>query len=165
MIAPASTTNQRTGVGALSTRQVIAYARQAKDAGATSLMLEMQQFFPISFDAAYQHYADVAAAVELEGGHLAKIVLVGAVLVGGFLLIGGGSALALAYAAFKGRQHATNTKPDTPPPGTSGAKANAEKAACSSVRLRGWRPPSTAEAMSLAPKEWPMRTGWSWTLP
>jgi 4-hydroxy-tetrahydrodipicolinate synthase len=28
-------------------------------------MLEMQQFFPVSFDAAYQHYADVAAAVEL----------------------------------------------------------------------------------------------------
>src|SRR5215217_6819920 len=53
------------GIGALSTRQVIEYAKEAKDAGATSLMLEMQQFFPVSFDAAYQHYAEVAAAVDL----------------------------------------------------------------------------------------------------
>jgi dihydrodipicolinate synthase/N-acetylneuraminate lyase len=53
------------GVGALSTRQVIENALRAKDAGATSLMLEMQQYFPVGFDEAYRHYADVAAAVEL----------------------------------------------------------------------------------------------------
>jgi len=53
------------GVGGFSTRQVIEYAQHAKDAGATSLMLEMQQYFPVSFEAAYQHYAAVADAVPL----------------------------------------------------------------------------------------------------
>jgi len=53
------------GVGALSTRQVIEYANRAKDAGATSLMLEMQQYFPVTFEAAYQHYAAVADVVQL----------------------------------------------------------------------------------------------------
>jgi 4-hydroxy-tetrahydrodipicolinate synthase len=53
------------GVGALSTRHVIEYAKRAKDAGATSLMLEMQQYFPITFEAAYQHYEAVADAVQL----------------------------------------------------------------------------------------------------
>lgn len=53
------------GVGALSTRQVIEYAKHARDAGATSLMLEMQQFFPVTFEAAYRHYAEVGEAVEL----------------------------------------------------------------------------------------------------
>lgn len=53
------------GVGAVSTRQVVEYAKQARDAGATSLMLDMQQYFPISFDDAYRHYETVAAAVDL----------------------------------------------------------------------------------------------------
>lgn len=53
------------GVGAISTRQAIEYAKRARDAGATSLMLDMQQYFPITFEAAYQHYAAVADAVRL----------------------------------------------------------------------------------------------------
>jgi len=53
------------GVGALSTRQVIENAQRARDAGATSLMLEMQQYFPVTFEAAYEHYAAVARAVDL----------------------------------------------------------------------------------------------------
>lgn len=53
------------GVGALSTRQVIENAKRARDAGATSLMLEMQQYFPVTFEAAYEHYATVANAVAL----------------------------------------------------------------------------------------------------
>lgn len=57
--------NVNVGVGALSTRQAIRFARSAKDAGASSLMLEMQTYFPVSFDAAYAHYAAVAEAVDL----------------------------------------------------------------------------------------------------
>jgi hypothetical protein len=38
-----------------------------------------------------------------------------------------------------------------------GAKAKAENAARSNVRLRGASPPRTAEVTSLAPKEWPIR--------
>lgn len=53
------------GIGAVSTRQAIEYARQARDAGATSLMLDMQQYFPIDFDAAYRHFESVASAVDL----------------------------------------------------------------------------------------------------
>lgn len=53
------------GVGALSTRQAIENAKRAKDAGATSLMLEMQQYFPVTFEAAYRHYEAVAQAVPL----------------------------------------------------------------------------------------------------
>ena len=37
------------GVGALSTRQTIEYAQHARDAGATCLMLDMPQYFPIDF--------------------------------------------------------------------------------------------------------------------
>lgn len=51
------------GVGAVSTRQVVDYAKRAKDAGATSLMLEMQQYFPVGIDAAYKHYETVASEV------------------------------------------------------------------------------------------------------
>lgn len=53
------------GVGAYSTRQVIEHARRARDAGATALMLEMQQYFPVTFDAVYRHYQAVSAAVPL----------------------------------------------------------------------------------------------------
>ena len=53
------------GVGALSTRQVIRKAQLARDAGATCLMIEMQQYFPVTFEAAYRHYESVAAAVPL----------------------------------------------------------------------------------------------------
>jgi dihydrodipicolinate synthase/N-acetylneuraminate lyase len=58
-------TRLNVGVGAYSTRQVIENAQRARDAGATSLMLEMQQYFPVPFEAAYEHYAAVARAVEL----------------------------------------------------------------------------------------------------
>jgi hypothetical protein len=34
------------GIGAVSTRQAIEYAKQARDSGATSLMLDMQHTFP-----------------------------------------------------------------------------------------------------------------------
>jgi 4-hydroxy-tetrahydrodipicolinate synthase len=54
------------GIGAVSTRQAIEYAKQARDSGATSLMLDMQQYFPIGFDEAYRHYEAVANAVPLE---------------------------------------------------------------------------------------------------
>jgi len=54
------------GIGAISTRQAIEYAKQARDCGATSLMLEMQQYFPIGFDEAYRHYEEIANAVPLE---------------------------------------------------------------------------------------------------
>ena len=54
------------GIAAVSTRQTIEYAKQAADAGATSLMLEMQQYFPITFDDAIRHYEAVARAVSLE---------------------------------------------------------------------------------------------------
>lgn len=50
------------GVGAFSTHQVVEYARQAEDLGATSLMVEFQQYFPASFDAAYAHYQAIACA-------------------------------------------------------------------------------------------------------
>lgn len=53
------------GVGALSTRQVIEYAKQARDAGATSLMLDMPQYFQVDFETAYRHYEAVATAVAL----------------------------------------------------------------------------------------------------
>lgn len=53
------------GVGGLSTRQVIHKAQLARDAGATCLLIEMQQYFPVTFEAAYQHYERVAAAVAL----------------------------------------------------------------------------------------------------
>jgi 4-hydroxy-tetrahydrodipicolinate synthase len=54
------------GIGAVSTRQAIEYAKQARDCGATCLMLEMQQYFPLGFDEAYRHYQEIANAVPLE---------------------------------------------------------------------------------------------------
>jgi 4-hydroxy-tetrahydrodipicolinate synthase len=53
------------GVGAVSTRQTIEYARQARDAGATSLMVDMQQYFPIGFDDAMRHFEAITRAVPL----------------------------------------------------------------------------------------------------
>lgn len=53
------------GVGAVSTRQVIRYAKHAEECGATRLMIDMQTYFPVSFDAAYRHYAQVAEATSL----------------------------------------------------------------------------------------------------
>ena len=53
------------GIGAVSTRQAIEYAKQARDAGADSLMLEMQQYFSITFEDAVRHYQAIAAAVAL----------------------------------------------------------------------------------------------------
>lgn len=51
------------GVGAVSTRQAIEYAKQARDAGADSLMVDMQQYFSITFEDAVRHYEAIAAAV------------------------------------------------------------------------------------------------------
>jgi 4-hydroxy-tetrahydrodipicolinate synthase len=53
------------GIGAASTRQAIELARRAEGAGATSLMLEFQQYFQVSFEAAREHYEAVAAAVRV----------------------------------------------------------------------------------------------------
>lgn len=51
------------GIGALSTRQSLHYAEQAQNAGASTLMLEMQSYMPeIKFSAIKQHYADIANA-------------------------------------------------------------------------------------------------------
>jgi 4-hydroxy-tetrahydrodipicolinate synthase len=58
-------TKLNVGVGANSTHQVIEGAKRARDAGATSLMLEMQQYFPVSFDSAFRHYEMVAKSVPL----------------------------------------------------------------------------------------------------
>ncbi|MGB6007730.1 dihydrodipicolinate synthase family protein [Castellaniella sp.] len=53
------------GIGGVSTRQAVEAAKQAKDLGATSLMLEMQQYFPVSFNAAVKHYQTVAEACDV----------------------------------------------------------------------------------------------------
>lgn len=53
------------GIGAVSTHQAIEYAKQAHDAGADSLMVEMQQYFSITFEDAVRHYEAIAAAVPL----------------------------------------------------------------------------------------------------
>lgn len=53
------------GVGGLSTRQVIEKAKRAQDAGATCLMLEMQQYYPVTFEAAYRHYETIASSIAL----------------------------------------------------------------------------------------------------
>ena len=63
--AVAGRTRLNIGVGGLSTRQVIENAKRAEDAGATSIMLEMQQYFPVTFEAAYRHYEAVGRAVPL----------------------------------------------------------------------------------------------------
>lgn len=56
-------TSLNVGIGAVSTRQAIEYAKEAQDCGATSLMLEMQQYFQIGFEDAYRHYETIANAV------------------------------------------------------------------------------------------------------
>ena len=53
------------GVGAFSTRQVIEHAKRASDAGATSLMLDLPQYFRVGFESAYRHYEAVSASVPL----------------------------------------------------------------------------------------------------
>lgn len=53
------------GIGAVSTRQAVEYAKQAADSGADVLMLDMQQYFPITFEDAFCHYEAVAKAVSL----------------------------------------------------------------------------------------------------
>ncbi|MGE0316024.1 MAG: dihydrodipicolinate synthase family protein [Lautropia sp.] len=53
------------GVGAFATRQVIEHAAHARAAGATSLMIEMQQYFPIPPARIAEHYRRIAAAVDL----------------------------------------------------------------------------------------------------
>lgn len=49
------------GVGGFSTRQALRYADQAQRCGAASLMVDMQTYFPVSFDAAKQHYSEIAS--------------------------------------------------------------------------------------------------------
>ena len=65
---------------------------------------------PAAFD-------DEPITTELDGGRFLKVALVGAVLLGAFVVIGGGSALALIYAVTKGRSpsHAKVEKPAPPP--------------------------------------------------
>jgi 4-hydroxy-tetrahydrodipicolinate synthase len=53
------------GVGAVSTRQAIEFAKQAQEAGATSLMVDMPQYFEIGFDDACRHYETIARAVPI----------------------------------------------------------------------------------------------------
>ena len=52
------------GVGAYSTRQSLENAKRAKDAGATSLMIEMSQFYPVQFEDVFRHYATIAEQVD-----------------------------------------------------------------------------------------------------
>jgi len=53
------------GVGAFSTRQTIEQAKKARDVGATSLMIELPQYFSIEFEDAYRHYATIAEEVDV----------------------------------------------------------------------------------------------------
>lgn len=53
------------GVGSFSTRQVEDYSEHAQKSGATSLMIDMQTYFTIGFDAAKQHYADIAKSASI----------------------------------------------------------------------------------------------------
>lgn len=63
------TTNGRVpvnvGIGGFSTRQAIRYAEQAQKCGAASLMTDMQTYFPIGFEAARQHYAELAKSASV----------------------------------------------------------------------------------------------------
>jgi hypothetical protein len=63
---------------------------------------------------------DEPITTEFDGGRFLKVAVVGAVLLGVFVVIGGGTALALVYAATNGRPatHAKNENP-TPAPGVS----------------------------------------------
>jgi hypothetical protein len=58
---------------------------------------------------------DEPITTELDGGWFVKAAVVGAVLLGAFVIIGGGSALALVYAASKSR--AAHVKNEQPGPG------------------------------------------------
>ena len=53
------------GVGAYSTHQVIENARHAQDVGATSLMVELPQYFPVSLQAVQRHYREIAEAIHV----------------------------------------------------------------------------------------------------
>jgi len=57
---------------------------------------------------------DEPITTELDSSRLVKIALVAAVLAGGFLLIGGGSTLALVYALTRDKAPAANAKNDKP---------------------------------------------------
>ena len=53
------------GVGGFSTRQAVEFSEQAQRCGASSLMVDMQTYFPIDFEAAYRHYADIARSADV----------------------------------------------------------------------------------------------------
>lgn len=53
------------GVGAPSPRQVIENAKHAEECGATSLMVDMQTYFALTFEQAYAYYEEIAAAVNV----------------------------------------------------------------------------------------------------
>ena len=53
------------GVGGFSTRQTVEFAEQAQRCGASSLMVDMQTYFPIDFGAAHRHYADIARSADV----------------------------------------------------------------------------------------------------
>lgn len=54
------------GIGAMSTVQALRNAKQAEDNGATSLMLELQQYYPVTVEDAYRHYAAIAENVSTD---------------------------------------------------------------------------------------------------
>lgn len=53
------------GVGAYSTKQTIENAKRSRDAGATSLMVEIPQYYPLHFEEIYRHYATIADEVDV----------------------------------------------------------------------------------------------------
>ena len=53
------------GVGATSPRQVVEYAKVAEECGATSLMVDMQTYFPLTFEQAYSYYETIAASAKV----------------------------------------------------------------------------------------------------
>ena len=53
------------GVGAYSTHQVIEHAGHAQDVGATSLMLEVPQYFSVSIQAVQRHYTEIAETIRV----------------------------------------------------------------------------------------------------
>ena len=54
------------GIGAMSTRQALRNAKQAEDHGATSLMLELQQYYPVTPEDAYKHFSTIAENVSTD---------------------------------------------------------------------------------------------------
>ena len=54
------------GIGAMSTLQALRKSKHAEDNGATSLMLELQQYYPVTLEDAYKHYVTIAEKVSTD---------------------------------------------------------------------------------------------------